>query len=230
MRYSYDTEIAIWTVADETGRPEAQREFPRYSDPFKQLRFPALQFSVYDPYEGTEVECPNCGEIHSLERYGGDYQGDCLRIECTGCNQILAFIWFATKEEAEWAGDQSTVKMFEIMDRRTQRFKQECLRSPKQLPEIDELQFTLEWHTQERRESGGESYTLIKYNGTVIFRELAFYENGSRYGEVARILKARYGDRLKDLVPTQAGWLYLGGDSFASLRKVEDARNALFGV
>ena len=64
--------------------------------------------------------------------------------------------------------------------------------------------------------NGNEVYTLIKHSGETIFKELAFWEGGFRYRQVAEILKKKYGSRLTDLIPTLGGWLYLGGDSFVA--------------
>ena len=53
---------------------------------------------------------------------------------------------------------------------------------------------------------------LIKHGDAVIFSEPARYEEYRRFKEVAEILKAKYGDRIKDLVPTEGSKLNLYGD------------------
>jgi len=54
------------------------------------------------------------------------------------------------------------------------------------------------------------SRILIKHKDVLVFSEPARFEEYPRFGEVAEILKARYGDRLTDLVPTarSESWLY----------------------
>ena len=120
--------------------------------------------------------------------------------------------------------------MFDIMERRDAYFKENSLQSPEQLPDIDAHEITITWDTVERQAPGdSETYTFYKCGGVVLFKELAFFENGARYREVAVIFRQKYGDRLRDIVPTWGGWLYLGGDSFLSRWKPEKAREEFFG-
>jgi hypothetical protein len=51
--------------------------------------------------------------------------------------------------------------------------------------------------------------TLIKHEGVSIFSEPARYEGYRRFEDIAQILKAKYGDRIKGLVPTEGIKLYL---------------------
>jgi hypothetical protein len=226
--YRYDSQSGSWSNTHDAEHARAQTTFPHYSDHFERLRFTLLHFSIYDAWEGADVECPNCGWRGTL-RKNGEWSEFGIESECDDCSQVLAYVAFPTHAEAVAAGDNSTVKMFEIMDSRTERFERTSLKTVDQLPEIDEQEFVLNWHTVERTETDRESYTLIQHNDHVIFRELAFFEGGFRYEPVARILKQKYGDRLKDVVPTHMGWLFLGGDSYSAMREAEDARQLLFG-
>ena len=54
----------------------------------------------------------------------------------------------------------------------------------------------------------------IRHGQRVIWEELALYESYHRFAEVARILKAIYGDRLRDMVPTESSETYLSAPSF----------------
>jgi hypothetical protein len=71
--------------------------------------------------------------------------------------------------------------------------------------------------------------TVICYKESVIFSEPAIYEGFDRFAEVARILKSKYGSRLKDLVPTEASGTYLYGDTFRAFSVVDRVRAELFG-
>lgn len=227
MYYRYDIENASWTIAHED-RACKSGAFPHYASPFERLRLPGMRFSFYDAWEGANVECPNCGWRGTLKS-GGEYLGSGFEIKCGDCFHALAHVLFPAKEEAIAANDTSTIMMFEVMESRTERFERNSLKDVGQLPEIDEQEFVLRWDTVERENPGTESYTLIMHHDQAIFKELAFFEGGFRYEPVARILIQKYGHRLKDVVPTHMGWLYLGGDSYASLRKAQDARQELFG-
>ena len=78
-----------------------------------------------------------------------------------------------------------------------------------------------------RRKAHGE-YRLHPLEN--LFSEPAVYEGFDRFAEVARILKARYGTRLRDLVPTVASGTYLYGDTYRSFSVVEGVRAELFGT
>jgi hypothetical protein len=71
---------------------------------------------------------------------------------------------------------------------------------------------------------------LIKHGDAVIFSEPARYEEYRRFKEVAEILKAKYGDRIKDLVPTEGSKLNLYGDDGKSGRFVDNVRAWFFGA
>ena len=225
VRYEYDSEQDRWLVRKHSP-PSRPKVFPNLTDPLACLRFRNLTFSTYDYCPGAQIECPNCGHLNILKKYDGEYSSDGLLVHCDECPCSIAFIAWPTRQDAIAAGARSTVRMFDIMESRDRKFQRDCLRSPSQLPDIDDEDFTLMWDTQK---VDGEMYTLLKHGDTVIFKEIAFFEGGFRYKEVAEVLKEKYGERLKDLMPTPSGWLYLGGDSLPALWDAKKARTALFG-
>jgi len=154
-------------------------------------------------------------------------ESDHLEALCGNCHEAVAYIWFPNKAEAEASGDKQALEMLEAMESYSNRFVKQSLKSPDQLPEIDSDEIVITWDTVE---SDPETYTCFKYGEAILFKEPACFERGSRYGEVAAILREKYGDRLKDIVPTWGGWLYLGGDSFRSLQEAKEARTAFFGA
>ena len=46
----------------------------------------------------------------------------------------------------------------------------------------------------------------------LIWRELAFWENGTRFGEIEDLLKQKYGAQFKSLTPTPGSKMWLWGD------------------
>jgi hypothetical protein len=228
VRYQFDSESQSWRVVDEFQLE--LKAFPRLPDPIACLRFGKLKFSTYDDYGGTEVECPNCGTINVLEKDRGEYDSSGLLVHCGSCPCCVAFIQWPTQREAEAAGDSAQMKMFDVMTTRQQCFERGRLKSPDQLPDINDEIFRLEWDLENASPSNGnEVYTLIKHKGETIFKELAFWEGGFRYAQVAKILKEKYGSRLTDVIPTPAGWFYLEGDGFIHRWDAEQARKELFG-
>lgn len=225
VRYQLHQGTHRWVVVDEF-QLTAAKSFPKLTDAIACVRFAKIRFSTYDDCAGTEIECPNCGEINVLEKDDGEYSSDGLSVACESCPCALAVIHWPTRKEAEAAGDRSTVEVFDIMSTHQQRFQRSCLKSPDQLPDIENETFTLEWDLED---NGNEVYTLIKHKDKTIFKELAFWEGGFRYGQVAKILKEKYGARLTDVIPTPAGWFYLEGDGFIHRWDAEMARKELFG-
>jgi hypothetical protein len=185
-------------------------------------------YNAYETWEGVEADCPACGQRGRLSASHAHLESNHLEVLCGNCSETLTWVWFPNKAEAVAAGDESTVTMFECMEARGERLKRERLRSPDQLPEILGDEITITWDTVERTAEIPEAYTYFKHGDVVLFRELAIFESGWRYAQVAAIFRQRYGHRLKDIVPTWGGWLYLGGDSSQLLRQAEDARAAFF--
>lgn len=72
--------------------------------------------------------------------------------------------------------------------------------------------------------------TRIKLGERVIFSEMGGWENYGRFIEVAKILRARYGPAVKDLVPTHSSGSVLWGDCNSAQARLELARERIFGV
>ena len=115
----------------------------------------------------------------------------------------------------------------QALDRGLDKFEAQKLRTPEELPEIGEDNFNLIWDFEAAEDYGR---TLIKHGDVVIFSEPARWEESRRFKEVAEILKAKYGDRIKDLVPTEGSKLNLYGDDGKSPGFVDNVRAWFFGA
>lgn len=194
-------------------------------------RSDAISLCWYDNYDNVEIPCRSCRRPVLLRRGGGEWDslvGSSVLHSCPACGSSIAYVFFPNQSEATVARDDDVAAQCERREARRVEFQRHCLKRPDQLPNVDAGQFALEWDIIE--EPGKESWTVICLNGDEIFREFAFWENGERYGQVAAILKAKYGARMTDLVPTYAGWIWLGGDSLSSLAEARNARKGIFGV
>ncbi len=128
---------------------------------------------------------------------------------------MLAIVSYPTLEELRANQDKPGIREYvEQIDAGLDKFAREKLREPEQLPEIDEDSITPRWDTITAIPMTAR--TLIKHGDTVIFSEPARWEEYERFAEVAEILKAKYGHRLRDLVPTPRSedWLY--GDKYSA--------------
>lgn len=94
------------------------------------------------------------------------------------------------------------------------------LLSPRQLPELAGETLILTWDQS-------EADSIVRYGGTIVWRETTGWEVYERFEEIAIILKHAYGRRLIDLVPTQRSLYALYGDSARAYAHVSSARQAL---
>ncbi len=83
------------------------------------------------------------------------------------------------------------------------------LKSPEQLPEIEEDEFILVWDEEASQNYRG---TVIRYGNEIIWREFSPSSRPDRFEEIAQILGQRYGGRLKDLAPTRRSEINLERD------------------
>jgi hypothetical protein len=69
--------------------------------------------------------------------------------------------------------------------------------------------------------------TVLRIDGHEIWREIVYYEGKRRYFEVAAILRQKYGERLRDLRPTEASYTYLFGDDLSASSEIDSFRRRL---
>ena len=100
------------------------------------------------------------------------------------------------------------------------------------LPEIVASEFTLTWDL-EITGSGAEErrHWIIRHGDQVIYREQARPEDYHRFELLARLVRQKYGGRVRDLVPVAGSDVayYLYGDFLGAVRRVEAARKRNFG-
>ena len=100
------------------------------------------------------------------------------------------------------------------------------------LPEIAAPEFTLAWDL-EISSSGPQEVRawVIRHAGRVIYREPARLEDYHRFELLARLLRQKYGSRVRDLVPAESNDVayYLYGDFLGAVSRVEAARKRNFG-
>lgn len=193
-------------------------------------------FGYYDGWETAVLTCPECGWQGTFDEGLMEYYDEVQDSTCPCCDPLsgptLAIVRYPTMAESRTNWDKLSG-----LDRATlttrERFLAECearkLRDAAQLPDIDLPAFTLAWDLDSAGSNDAARYeTLIKLGNTIIYREPAFYEGYQRFMEVARILRARYGSAIRDLVPTRASELYLGGDKLFALDWVDNARKRIF--
>ena len=192
----------------------------------------ALHFDHYfDDLWKTEVlECPKCHWLGTFEQGTVEYFDQLMDCHCPRCSSLeapmLAIVSYPTLEELRSNQDKPGIREYvQRIDDGFDKFEREKLREPEQLPEINEDSFTLAWDND--HSNPDDRRTLIKHGDTVIFSEPARWEEYKRFAEVAEILKAKYGHRLKDLVPTSRSEDWLWGDKLSAPDYVDSVRERL---
>ena len=104
-----------------------------------------------------------------------------------------------------------------------------------QLPEITSQSFTLTWNLQtdpsSQQADPAKRCWIIQHGEREIYREPARLEDYHRFELLTRLLKQKYGDRIKDLVPAESREVetYLYGEFLGSVSRVHAARQRNFG-
>jgi hypothetical protein len=164
-----------------------------------------------------------------------EYYDELMDCHCPRCGSLeapmLAIVSYPTLEKARANADKPGIREWvQRIDAGLDKFAREKLREPEQLPEINEDSFTLVWDND--HSNCDDRRTLIKHGDTIIFSEPARWEEYVRFEQVADILKAKYGHRLKDLVPAPRSEDWLWGDKWSapdyvdSVREKSDSRAA----
>jgi hypothetical protein len=100
-----------------------------------------------------------------------------------------------------------------------------------ELPEITASEFALTWDL-EITGSGPEEcrHWIIRHDDQVIYREQARSEDYHRFELLSRLLRQKYGSRVRDLVPADSADVayYLYGDFLGAVSRVEAARKRNF--
>jgi hypothetical protein len=191
-------------------------------------------FNYYDAWKSVILECPSCGWKGTFDQGSVSHYNDLMESACPQCDGLdaptLAIVSYPTTEEsrATWEKLSDVDRMYvEVIEQKRAAYASRKLREPSQLPDIHSPAFTLLWDIAPDKSA---HVTLIKHGETVIFSEPALYECYDRFIEVAKILRARYGSALHDLIPTPASEYYLYGDRIAAPDIVDEARKQIFGV
>ena len=176
------------------------------------------QYGYYDDWKVQSQTCRDCGwQGTGEDATFGDIYATFGEVLCPRCNAILFVLAWPTTEESRqnWdklddAGKRQVIRR----ETRDQDIARRSLKAPENLPELDGEELIFGWDQQ------GDDM-LITYGDQIIWRKPVFYEGSDRFAEVAEILRQKYGDRLRDLVPSEQSKLYLYGDWTYTVTKVE---------
>jgi hypothetical protein len=191
-------------------------------------------FNYFEDYKNLILECPKCQWKGTFEQGSVEYYADLMDCACPECDvfvsPMLAVVLFPTLEELRANADRPGVREWvQGIDGSFDRFESQKLQGPEQLPEIDSDSFKLVWDFEADKPSG-DGRTLLKHGDVVIFSEPARDQDYPRFGQIAEMLKAKYGERIKDVEPTKRSATYLYGDPRKGEGFVESVRVQAFGA
>lgn len=184
----------------------------------------------YNTWRGKSSVCDECG----LGGIGKEYKQremfeNLFAINCLSCGRVLSAIPNPTIEQssANWdkAGDAEKIRI-QACEQFIEVAKVRCLQLPEQLPEVKGDNLIFVWDM--RKDKRGRENTVISNGEQTIWQEPCFYEGIDRFAQVARILKRRYGDSLKDFVPTERSLMWLWGDDLYAIEKIQKIRDRLW--
>jgi hypothetical protein len=149
-----------------------------------------------------------------------------IELTCPTCSEFLDVLILPAEKgcahSLEGLSEEQLKAKAEEKEQERQ-YREKCLSVADQLPNLPDGEITLSWDME-------QDQTQIRNGEAVIWSEPAVYEGFDRFEQIALILKEKYGNRLKDLVPTDRSKLFLYGDYEPSLAFLIKLRKELFGV
>lgn len=175
----------------------------------------------YDPWKDESVVCDKCGwRGTGADLAQGELFSELYEMNCPACGEVVLIVSLPTIEQAAEHRDEMSPlarEVFEKGESAFAKYERNQLRNPAQLPEIPGVEeFALKWDMNWEVVDAFDRTNQIKHGEEVIWEEMAMYESYGRFGEIATILKAKYGKRLVDLIPTDSSHTYLWGDRLSS--------------
>lgn len=193
---------------------------------------PAKHFGYYENWRTHPLTCPKCGWTGSFEQGSMEHHKALMDSSCPMCSwedaPMLAIVRFPTMAETEANIDRlSDEEKADYLERKRflVRLEETSLKSPDDLPDLSAAEIRLSWDFHEDEDQ--ESWTILRHGEQIVWQELAVYEGAERFVEVLEILKRKYGERLVDVVPTDASEVFLYGDRLRFVGMVETARTQL---
>ncbi|MGV3723050.1 MAG: hypothetical protein ACO1SX_19290 [Actinomycetota bacterium] len=201
---------------------DVRRLFRSRKEPSSYLDYLALSWRCsVCPWEGLGRECIDA-------RWPDDDYAESLTCpRCGGSLEHFRTAFFhelSRNRERLSAKDRVWLEMYEQWE------TEEPLRldrDPPELPELEGDRLVFTWDVVGREDVEIPEVKQLRMGDQVLWQERCYWENWERFLEMAAVLRQRYGDRLYDLVPTQASLDSLYGDRLSAPNSVDAARAEL---
>ncbi|TVS14940.1 MAG: hypothetical protein EA424_17790 [Planctomycetaceae bacterium] len=195
-----------------------------------------MNVNYHDDWRERVWKCGNCGwQGPGTDLGTGEMFDELMEMDCPSCYERILVVSYPTLSESRENWSKMSVlerEYAEAIARFSERFEAASLKAASQLPELEGDDLVLEWDfiesdTEQTGRFSAIRDTVIRHGEFEVWREPALWEGYERFLQVLGMLRERYGDRLKDLIPTKASRQYLYGDSLSADVKIERAREAL---
>lgn len=186
-------------------------------------------FKYYENWKNESLICPTCRWNGTACAARDDDLPDGDLYCCPQCKAPvpLLLVMFPTAEEKRTHWDQlDEAERQSLLKREAflSEFEARGLKRPEQLPEVDLETFEVQWDEQVT-EAGVD--VILRIGATIIHSQPRTWEGAEYFGEAAKILRQRYGNRMSDLVPTPRSELYLYGDDTGAPAYIDSKRAEL---
>lgn len=173
-------------------------------------------------WKNSTFQCDRCNwQGLGKDARMGNVFTELFELDCPKCNkERIAIIGFPTTAEIRKYGNETEKQNLTQTEKFLQKVEMMKLKSVDDIIDIEDDDIVITWDHE-------KTYTVIKHNDKVIWKEIALYEGYERYLEVGELLKQKYGTKLKDFIPTERSELYLYGDRFCSVNEVKKFRKSL---
>ncbi len=185
-----------------------------------------MQFNYLELCE-TVIHCPGCswigfGRQAILDKGAFLFAADII---CPSCSIILGLCILPVDDgpAINSKAVESENKESVFLKKEKEEYKK--LKDPSQLKDINDENIFLIWSL-----AGYEKHSetvRILYHTEIIWEEPLWFECYDRFIQIAKILKAKYCRRLKDLIPSDNSYAYLYGDNFNADEIISEVRKQI---
>ncbi len=188
----------------------------------------ALILDYFGDWRTRLLTCPVCGWTGTFEDGLTEIYDSLQDCQCPGEHRfadrpMLAVLPYPTLDQ--WQAHAAQLSPGERayigqIENGRERFNRLKLRLASQLPDLPGSALDLAWDQE------GDDL-VIRWGTCEVWREPVRYEALWRYEQILALLQAKYGPRLRDLVPTPAAEYHLYGDKTAYPAAIQRLRGRL---
>lgn len=188
--------------------------------------------SWWDHDRDDHMSCPGCGWTGTGGTDLEEQFPELLEVRCPDCDRLLLMVVFPTLQETRAAAAAGNERaLAELPEHEAQhadavRRRALLLKSPDELPELEGDSLIIIWDIIDQDDEVAQWQVLV-HDGTIIWREPAYYESYRRFEQVFAILLERYGTRFRELRPTHSASWWLYGDRLGSVQVVDSLNGSL---